>query len=184
MGAGHARDARAHDGDLLPRPARTLGLAPRRFENGEIVQGAGRRLKAEVPENLEPIEGKRPVPFPRGHVGLDAVALGDEALQRADGDRRVDLAPAAGRLARRRTDAAADRREGIRPAGDDVGPLQVTLGDGRDVAARVRMDGASVLAADGLPPVIQPRERYAKAAALIQRPRFDGVSSYFAKVRI
>ena len=46
-------------------------------------------------------------------AGLRTEAAGDEALERADADRRIDIAAAAGGLAGRAADAPADGGEGI-----------------------------------------------------------------------
>ena len=71
---------------------------------------------------------------------LDAVALGDEALQRPDGDGCVDGASAAGVLAGRRAHAAADRGERIGSPGDEVGLLVAVVGDQLHVPPGVRRD--------------------------------------------
>ena len=73
---------------------------------------------------------------------LDAEALGDEALERADRHGRVDRAPPARALARRGAHAPADRRERVRGPGDEVRVLEAALGDRRDVRAGVGVDRA------------------------------------------
>ena len=73
---------------------------------------------------------------------LDAEALGDEPLQRADRHRRVDGAPPARRLAGRGAHAAADRRERVGGPGDEIRVAVAPLGDGRDVGAGVGVDRA------------------------------------------
>ena len=101
----------------------------------------------------------------RRRARLDAVPLAGEALQGADRDRSVGadeaavgidarhVAAAAGRLARRAADAAADRGQRVRPAGDQVGLFEVARGDGAHVAARVGVHRAGDLAGDQLPMV-------------------------------
>src|SRR6266542_2697178 len=61
------------------------------------------------------------VPHGAAAEALHPETLADEAFQRADRDRRVDLAAPAGRLARGGTHPAADRGEGVGAAGDEVG---------------------------------------------------------------
>ena len=73
---------------------------------------------------------------------LDAVPLGQRALEGANRDRLVDVAAAAFRLARVRADAAADRGERVGRPGDGVAALGVPLGNRPDVGARVRVDRA------------------------------------------
>ncbi len=77
------------------------------------------------------------VPHRVRREALDAEALGHEALQRPDRDRRVDRAAPAGRLARRRAHASAHRGERVGRPGDQVRVAVATLGDRGDVRARV-----------------------------------------------
>ena len=79
-------------------------------------------------------------------AGLRAEAAGDEALERADGDRRIDIAAAAVGLAGRTADAPADGGERVVRAGDAVGVLVAAFGDGGDVAAGIGVHRAGVLA--------------------------------------
>ena len=79
---------------------------------------------ADHPDRRALGRGHRPVglvPRRSRREALHAEALGDEALQRPDRDRRVHRAAPAGRLARSRADAAADRGERVGRAGDQVG---------------------------------------------------------------
>lgn len=63
-----------------------------------------------------------------------------------DGLARLDLAPAAGCFAGGVADTATDAREGVWSAGDEIGPLVVSLRYGRDVPTGVGVDRASLLA--------------------------------------
>ena len=86
-----------------------------------------------------------------GHDVRDArclVPLDEEALHRPDGQRAVDVAAAAGPLARRRTDVRAHRGDRVRVARQDVPLLEPTLGGEVEVAAAVRSDRARFLAFD------------------------------------
>ena len=86
-----------------------------------------------------------------GHVVGDArglVPLDEEALHGADGQRPVDVAAAAGPLARRRADVRAHRRDRVRLARQDVALLEPALGGEVQVAAAVRPDRARFLALD------------------------------------
>ena len=65
---------------------------------------------------------------------------------RGDGDRLIDLAARAGRLAEVRADAAADAAEGIGFAGDAIGVLEATGGDQRHIALGRCVHGAGALA--------------------------------------
>ena len=69
-------------------------------------------------------------------------------FKRPDGDRRVELAAPADRLAGRGADPAADRGERIGPAGHGVGLAIPPLGDERDVLARLGVDRARLLAGE------------------------------------
>ena len=83
-------------------------------------------------------------------VRFHAEFFADEPFQRADGNWGVQRPAAAFGLAGRGANAAADGGEGIGRAGDDVGVLVTSLGDGLDVAAGVRAHRTS-LAAEDLP---------------------------------
>ena len=86
-----------------------------------------------------------------GHDVRDArrlVPLDEEALHRPDGERPVDVAAAAGSLARRRADVRAHRRDRVRLARQDVALLEPALGGEVQVAAAVRPDRARFLALD------------------------------------
>ena len=88
------------------------------------------------------------VPDGARREALHAEPLGDESLQRADRDRRVDGAPPARRLARRGAHPSADRGERVRRPGDQVRVAVATLGDRGDVGAGVgvhRAGGAARL---------------------------------------
>ena len=84
------------------------------------------------------------------HVG-DArrlVPLDEEPLHRADRERPVDVAAAAGPLAGRGADVRAHRRDRVRLARQDVALLEPPLGGEVQVAATVRPDRARFLALD------------------------------------
>ena len=86
-----------------------------------------------------------------GHDVGDArglVPLDEEPLHRPDGERPVDVAAAAGALARRRADVRAHRRDRVRLAREDVALLEPALGGEVQVAAAVRADGTRFLALD------------------------------------
>jgi len=86
---------------------------------------------------------------------FDTEALGGETFERANRDGRVDRAAAAGVLARRRTHAAADGRQRIGGAGDEVGLLVPPLGNQLDVPPGIRRDRAPRLALDLVLPLGQ-----------------------------
>src|SRR6266545_447609 len=82
------------------------------------------------------------VPHGAAAEALHPETLADEAFQRADRDRRVDLAAPAGRLARGGTHPAADRGEGVGAAGDEVGVPVASLGDRGHIGASVSVHRA------------------------------------------
>ena len=82
-----------------------------------------------------------------GHV-VAVVPVDQEALHGADGERLVDVGAAAGLLAGRRADVAADGRDRVRVAGEDVALLEAALGGQHQVAPAVRVDRAAFLALD------------------------------------
>jgi hypothetical protein len=86
------------------------------------------------------------------------VAPGDEALQRADGDGRVDAAASARVFTGRRGHAPAHGGEGVGRAGDQIRLLVPAVGDVLHVAAGVGGDGAARLALDLLAPFFEPRQ--------------------------
>ena len=86
----------------------------------------------------------------RDHVG-DArglVPLDEEALHCPDGQRPVDVAAAAGSLARRRADVRAHRGDRVRVAAEDVALLEPAFGGEVEVAPAVRPDRTRLLALD------------------------------------
>ena len=86
-----------------------------------------------------------------GHDVGDArrlVPLDEEPLHRADRERPIDVAAAAGPLAGRRADVRAHRRDRVRLARQDVALLEPPLGGEVQVAAAVRPDRARFLALD------------------------------------
>ena len=86
-----------------------------------------------------------------GHDVGDAgrlVPLDEEPLHRPDRERPVDVAAAAGPLARGGADVGAHRRDRVRLAGEDVALLEPALGGEVQVAAAVRPDRAGFLALD------------------------------------
>ena len=76
------------------------------------------------------------------------VPLDEEPLHRADRQRAVDVAAAAGALAGRRADIRAHRRDRVRLAGEDVALLEPPLGGEVEVAPAVGADGTGLLALD------------------------------------
>ena len=86
-----------------------------------------------------------------GHDVGDArglVPLDEEALHRPDRERPVDVAAAAGALARGRADVGAHRRDRVGLAREDVALLEAALGGEVQVAPAVRPDRARLLALD------------------------------------
>ena len=81
------------------------------------------------------------------HV-VAVVPVDQEALHRADRERLVDVGATAGLLAGRGADVAADRRDRVRVAGEDVALLEAALGGQHQVAAAIRIDRAAFLAFD------------------------------------
>ena len=85
------------------------------------------------------------------HVVGDAallVPLDEEALHGPDGERPVDVAAAAGPLARGRADVGAHRRDRVGLAREDVALLEAAFSGEVQVAAAVRPDRAGFLALD------------------------------------
>ena len=80
----------------------------------------------------------------RGGQGFGAELFGDEALERADCNWRIDLAAPACVFARRPTGATANRGDRIRGTRDPVCFIEAALGDELHVAARVGFHGARV----------------------------------------
>ena len=98
-------------------------------------------------DDRDPLGARRDL----GHDVGDArrlVPLDEEALHRPDRQRPVDVAAAAGPLARRRADVRAHRRDRVRLARQDVALLEPALGGEVEVAAAVRPDRARFLALD------------------------------------
>jgi hypothetical protein len=85
---------------------------------------------------------------------LDAEALGRETLQGADRHRLVEQAASAGSFARRPTDPATHRRQGVRATGDEVCLLEITGGNRPYVAARIGANGTCALTLDQTPEVL------------------------------
>ncbi len=81
------------------------------------------------------------------HV-VAVVPVDEEALHRADGQRLVDVGSAAGLLTWSGADVAADRRDRVRVAREDVALLEPPLRGQHQVAAAVRVDRAAFLALD------------------------------------
>jgi hypothetical protein len=89
---------------------------------------------------------------PRLARRLDPEARRDEAFERPNRHRCIDRPPSAFRLARRRADAPADRREGIRPPRDAIRIGEAPLGDRRHVTPGVGVHRAGRTAGDVLQP--------------------------------
>jgi len=85
---------------------------------------------------------------------LGAESIGDKTFESADGDRLVDVAATAGGLARRATNSAADGRQRIGAAGDQVGGFKVAPRDGPHISTSIRVYRTGVLAVDLALPVI------------------------------
>ena len=85
---------------------------------------------------LRPITGDHPAIASR----FRSVLLGDEPFQRADGDRTVDLAAAAGHLARRGAHAPTHRCKWVGEPCSEIGREVVALGDGGYVGAGIGVD--------------------------------------------
>src|SRR5664280_2690470 len=81
--------------------------------------------------------------------GIRPDAVGDEALQRGDCDRLVQLAASADALAGMGADPPANREERVRFGGDAIGLVEATLGDKSDVALSRRPGRAGRLAGRG-----------------------------------
>ena len=123
------RDA---DGHHPARDRHRLEHRDRIAQPGEVVRrGHARRPAAHDPDLLGP-------PDRRGVDRRQMAVLGGEALERADRDRFVEHAPAAGGLARGGADPAAHRRERIDLRGDRVRLVVPLRPDEPDVPAGVR----------------------------------------------
>ena len=98
-------------------------------------------------DDRDPLGARRDL----GHDVGDArrlVPLHEEPLHRPDRERPVDVAAAAGPLARRGADVRAHRRDRVRLARQDVALLEPAFGGEVQVAAAVRPDRAGFLALD------------------------------------
>ncbi len=121
-------------------------------EDGDLV-ALGRELAGDGEtgragtDDRDPLVARRDVGHdvgdPRGLVPLD-----QEALHRADRQRPVDVAAAAGPFAGRGADVRAHRRDRVRVARQDVALLEPALGGQVEVAAAVRPDRTRFLAFD------------------------------------
>ena len=135
--------------DRLPGDRRQIAGAQRLEQREQLVEplaGSGRVPARRLLQELdEPAAAVRPT--------LGTVRVADEALQRADRDRLVEVSAPAGDLAGGAADAAADRRERVGAARDQVGELVVPARDRADVAAGVGVHRTGVLALDLLLPV-------------------------------
>jgi hypothetical protein len=80
--------------------------------------------------------------------------LNKEALHGANGERAINVAAAAGALARGGADVGAHRGDRVRLAGEEIPLFEAPLGGEVQVAATVRADGARLLA---LNVALQPR---------------------------
>ncbi len=150
MGRRESGRPGADDGDLLA-PAWLQPAAAECLEQGRQLVHVRGDLGDVGPRGLQHLLGRE---------RLQAAALAGEPLQGPDGYGLVvsqvvavgvhprDGPPAAGGLARRTADAAADGGEGVGAPGDEVGLLEAALGDGPYVAPGVGADGAGVLAGD------------------------------------
>ena len=121
-------------------------------EDGDLV-ALGRELAGDRdagrsgPDDRDPLVARRDL----GHDVGDArclVPLDQEALHRADRQRPIDVAAAAGAFARRGADVRAHRGDRVRVARQDVALLEPALGGEVEVAAAVRPDRARFLALD------------------------------------
>ena len=113
--------------------------------HGELAgHGDAGRAGADDRDALRPsLDVGHDVRNPGGLMPLD-----EEPLHRPDRERPVDVAAAAGPLARSRADVRAHRRDRVRLAGQDVALLEAALGREVQVAAAVRADRAGFLAFD------------------------------------
>src|SRR5271163_1911057 len=73
---------------------------------------------------------------------LRAMLLGEEAFERANRDRLVDLAAAAGCLAGMRADAPADAGQWVRASSRTIGFLEIAFSDKFDIFSRIGVCGA------------------------------------------
>ncbi len=103
-------------------------------------------------------------------IGFGAELIANEALQRSNGDRLVEIAAPAVRLAGSAAHAAADRCQGIGAAGDEVCLLVVALGDGARVTPGVGSNGAGCLALYLSPPVSDAGDLYRLQAHIAPSP--------------
>ena len=144
---GFARETEGGDAD--EHRAAAVGQL---VEDGDLVAGRGQLARDGDAGGSGADDRDRGVARrDLGHVVGDAarlVPLDEEALHGADRQRPVDVAAAAGALARRRADVGAHRRDRIGLARQDVALFEAALGGKVQVAATVRADGARFLALD------------------------------------
>ena len=142
-----AREAEGRDADEH-RPAGVRQAV----EDGDLV-ALGRQLAGDGQPGRAGADDRDALGARRdlGHDVGDArglVPLDEEPLHRPDGQRPVDVAAAAGPLARGRADVRAHRRDRVRLARQEVALLEPALGGEVQVAAAVGPDRARFLALD------------------------------------
>jgi len=93
---------------------------------------------------------------------LDAELLGDVALERANGNRRVDASAAARVFAGSGADAPAHGSKGVGGTRDQVGLFGPAVCDQLDISASVRVDRTPGLTLDLAFPVREIRQCRAK----------------------
>ena len=113
---------------------------------GAELLGGGESGRARTDDGHAAAAGRRDDDVVRHVVAV--VPVDQEALHRADRERLVDVGAAAGLLAGRGADVAADRRDRVRVAGEDVALLEAALGGQHQVAAAIGIDRAAFLAFD------------------------------------
>jgi hypothetical protein len=84
-----------------------------------------------------------------GFAEVDTIAVVDESFEGPNGDRSVDLAPAAGRFTRGAAHPTTSRSKGIGFAGDQIGTFIFTLADGGDISSAVGPNWTCELASYG-----------------------------------
>ena len=131
VGACETGRTRADDRDLALRPAGDLVA---RRESRYDRELCCRRPTVPAIISRTPLERER----------FGAELIGEETLERADRDRRVDFAAAACVFAGRAAGATADRGDRIGRARDAIGFGEASFRDQLNVAARVGLDRARI----------------------------------------
>ena len=124
-----------------------------RLEDGHLMAGQGQVVRCRQTGRTGADDGHLLAGL--GDLGDrqsgDVVLVRGKPLERADGQRLVDVAPLAGLLAGMEADAAQNRRQGVGAPDQLVGFLELAGGDQGQVTLDIHVDRAGGLAGRRLP---------------------------------